>query len=87
MVALLGEDGEGQAPPPEGSANMPKLILIAATLLLGRSPAPMAADGRTAEQAAVHSMTRSRVATRRLRAPGARAPHVDLGPLALTRRH
>ena len=66
---------------------MPKLILAAAALLLGGAPVPTAADGRTAEQAAVHSATRSRAATRRQRAYGAHTPHVEIGSLALTRRH
>jgi hypothetical protein len=66
---------------------MPKLILATATLLLGRSSAPAAADGHTAVQSAMHDRTRSRVATRRLRSSGANGPYLDLGPLDLTRRH
>ena len=70
---------------------MPKLILATATsLLLGRSntsAAPLRADGRTALQDAMHARTRSRDATRRLRALGSHEPHLDLGALDLTRRH
>ena len=66
---------------------MPKLILAAAALLIGRSPAGAAAEGYSAAQAAMHATTRSRHATRRLRVSGPRAAHLDLGPLALTRRH
>jgi hypothetical protein len=66
---------------------MPKLILAAAALLIGRSPAGAAAEGYSAAQATMHDRTRSRVDTRRLRASGSRAARLDLGPLALTRRH
>ena len=62
---------------------MPKLILVAAALLLGRSPAGAAAEGYSA----THDRTRRRVDTRRLRASGSRAARLDLGPMALTRRH
>lgn len=68
---------------------MPNLILAtAATLLLRRSSfAPSDADGHTAGQTAMHARTRSRDATRRLRASGTHTPYVDLGPLDLARRH
>jgi len=66
---------------------MPKLILAAAALLIGRSPAGAAAEGYSAAQAATHDRTRSRVDTRRLQEAGSHAPRLDLGPLALTRRH
>ena len=62
---------------------MPKLILVAAALLLGRSPAGAAAEGYSA----THDRTRRRVDTRRLQEAGSHAPRLDLGPLALTRRH
>ena len=57
---------------------MPKLIVAAAAWLL--KPAPTRAGFGLAG-------TRSRDATRRLRASGAHEPCVDLGPLNLTRRH
>ena len=67
---------------------MPKLILAAATLLLGRwSPARADADGHTMEQAATNARTRSRDATRRLRSSLVHTPYPDLGPLDLSRRH
>ena len=66
---------------------MPKLILAAAALLIGRSPAGAAAEGYSPAHAATHDRTRSRVDTRRLRGSGSHAPRLDLGPLALTRRH
>ena len=66
---------------------MPKLILAAAALLSGRSPAGAAADGCSAARGAMHARTRSRVDSRRLRASGPHAARLDLGPLALTRRH
>ncbi len=68
---------------------MPRLILAsAAAFVLGRSPyAREVADGHDGAHPAMHARTRSRDATRRLRAPGSRDPRPDLGPLALTRRH
>jgi hypothetical protein len=66
---------------------MPKLILAAAASLLGRSSALDTADGYSPAQAATHDRTRSRNTTRRLWASGSHAPRLDLGPLALTRRH
>jgi hypothetical protein len=70
---------------------MPKLILAtAAALLLGRSTtsARAATDGHaTAVQGAMRARTRSRDATRRLRALGSHEPHLDIGPLDLARRH
>ncbi|MDQ3639763.1 MAG: hypothetical protein M3426_17575 [Actinomycetota bacterium] len=67
---------------------MPKLILATATvLLLGRSPsARKAADGHDGVHSALHARTRSRDATRRLRASGAYEPYFDLAPLNLARR-
>jgi hypothetical protein len=50
---------------------MPKLIMATATLLLGRSSSALGvANGHTTERAAMHARTRSRHATRRLRAGG-----------------
>jgi hypothetical protein len=51
---------------------MPKLILATATaLLLGRSSARTAAEGHaTVQSTMMHARTRSREATRRLRALG-----------------
>ena len=57
---------------------MPKLIFAAAAWLLKPAP-PRAGVGLAG--------TRSRDATRRLRASKAHEPYVELGPLALTRRH
>ncbi len=62
---------------------MPKLILAAAALLLGR---PFPPPGAGAHEA-MHTKTRSRDATRRLRASRIHDPFFDLGPLELTRRH
>ena len=57
---------------------MPKMILATAAWLF--KPAP--------PRAGVHlAGTRSRDATRRLRASGAHEPYVDLSPLSLARRH
>ena len=61
---------------------MPKLILFAATLFSG----PSRPGGGTAAESHV-CMTRSRVASRRLRAFDPHAPWVDRGPLQLSRRH
>ena len=68
---------------------MPKLILATVTLLLGRSSSARAAadSSAAAVHSAMHARTRARDTTRRLRASGAHDPHLDLGPLALTRRH
>ena len=62
---------------------MPKLILSATALLFGR-PSPSAAD---AMHEAMHATTRSRDATRRLRASRIHEPYFELGPLDLARRH
>ncbi len=65
---------------------MPKFILATAALLLRRpSPPPAVAHGAT--HGATHARTRTREATRRLRASRIHRPCVDLGPLALSRRH
>ena len=57
---------------------MPKLIVATAAWLFGEAPP------RTGHAKA---RTRSRDATRRLRAYNAHEPYVDLGPLDLARRH
>jgi hypothetical protein len=62
---------------------MPKLILATAALLL-RRPFPSATD---ATHEAMHARTRSRDATRRLRASRIHDPYFDLSPLELTKRH
>ena len=61
---------------------MPKLVLATAALLL-RRPFPPADDAPNV----VHSATRSREATRRLRASRVHEARFDLSPLLLTRRH
>ncbi len=65
---------------------MPKLILAAAALLL-RRPSPSVADAYDAMHDAMHATTRTRDATRRLRASRIHEPYFDLRPLDLTRRH
>ncbi len=67
----------------EGSAQMPKLILAAAALLLDR-PRP-ARDGDAPSE--MQARTRSREAARRLRASRAHEARLDLRALDLTRRH
>ncbi len=57
---------------------MPKLIVATAAWLLGPAP-PRTGNAK--------ARTRSRDATRRLRAHKAHEPYVDLGPLDLTKRH
>ena len=61
---------------------MPKLILAAVALLLDRPPS--ARD--EAACLAMHVRTRSREATRRLRASNAHEAHPDLRALELTMR-
>jgi hypothetical protein len=67
---------------------MPKFILATATLLL-RSPLLPATAGShdDAVHDAMHARTRTREATRRLRASRIHEPYVDLGPLDLSKRH
>lgn len=62
---------------------MPKLILAAATLLLDR-PHPARDE---AARSVMHARTRSREATRRLRASHAHEARLDLRALDLTMRH
>ncbi len=62
---------------------MPKLILAAVAMLLdGTHPLR---DG--AARSTTHARTRSREATRRLRASRTHEAHFDLRALDLTRRH
>jgi hypothetical protein len=61
---------------------VPKLILAAIAWLY--RPSPLRAGD---EHAAMHARTRSRDATRHLRASGVHEPYFDLSPLDLTRRH
>ena len=61
---------------------MPKFILATVALFLGREGPSVA----TAHDA-MHARTRSRDATRRLRASRAHDPHSHLGALGLNRRH
>ena len=61
---------------------MPKFILATVTLFLRRE----GPSGATAHDA-MHDRTRSRDATRRLRASRMHDPHVHLGALGLNQRH
>ena len=61
---------------------MPKLILATVALFLGRE-GPSEATAHDA----LHARTRSRDATRRLRASGSHEAWFDLSPLDLARRH
>ena len=61
---------------------MPKFILATVALFLGRE-GPSGADA----YGAMHARTRSRDATRRLRASRTHDPHVHLGALVLNQRH
>jgi hypothetical protein len=61
---------------------MPKFILATAALFLGRQ----GPSGATAHDA-LHARTRSRDATRRLRASRVHDPYSHLGALGLNQRH
>ena len=61
---------------------MPKFILATVALFVGRE----GTSGATAHDA-MHDRTRSRDATRRLRASRMHDPHVHLGALGLNQRH
>ena len=61
---------------------MPKFVLATVTLFLGRQ-----GPSGTSAHDAMHARTRSRDATRRLRASRLHDPHVHLGALGLNRRH
>ena len=61
---------------------MPKFILATVALFVGRE----GTSGATAHDA-MHARTRSRDATRRLRASRMHDPHVHLGALGLNQRH
>ncbi|HKH11606.1 MAG TPA: hypothetical protein VKA73_10720 [Rubrobacter sp.] len=61
---------------------MPKLILATVALFLGRE----GPSGATAHEA-LHARTRSRDATRRLRASRTHDPYFHLSSLGLNKRH
>jgi hypothetical protein len=61
---------------------MPKFILATVALFLGRQE-PSEADAHDA----MHARTRSRDATRRLRASRTHDPYFHLGALGLNKRH
>jgi hypothetical protein len=61
---------------------MPKFILATAALFFGRQ-----GPSGDAAHDAMHARTRSRDATRRLRASRAHDPYSHLGALGLNRRH
>ncbi len=85
------EVGEREAPSPEKKEDkkMPNFILATAALLLRRPfPPAAAASHDDAVHDAMRARTRTREATRRLRASRIHEPYVDLGPLDLSnRRH
>ena len=61
---------------------MPKFVLATVALFFGRQgPSEATAHG------AMHARTRTRDATRRLRASRAHDPYVHLGALGLNKRH
>jgi hypothetical protein len=62
--------------------KMPQFILATAAFILKRQGSPEA----TAHEA-LHATTRTRAATRRLRASRMHEPYVDLSPLGLSTRH
>jgi hypothetical protein len=64
-------------------AKMPKFVLLAAALLLGGHGKPSAETAHDLMSA----RTRTREATRRLRAARIHDPYFDLSPLDLSRRH
>ena len=83
------EVGEGASPSPEKKEDkkMPNFILATAALLLRRPfPPAAAASYDAAVHDAMHARTRTREATRRLRASRIHEPYVDLGPLDLINR-
>ena len=61
---------------------MPKFILATVALFVGRQ-----GPSETVMHDAMHARTRSRDATRRLRASGFHQAWFDLSPLDLARRH
>ena len=61
---------------------MPKFILATAALFLGRQ-----GPSEATAYDAMHARTRSRDATRRLRASRVHDPYAHLGALGLNRRH
>ncbi len=81
LGAYQGRRG-GRPPFVRKEGKMPQFILATAAFILKREVPPEA----TAHEA-LHTTTRTRDATRRLRASRIHQPCVDLGPLALSRRH
>jgi hypothetical protein len=67
--------------------NMPKFILATAASLFRRPFPPAAAEAHDPLHETMHATTRSRDATRRLRASRIHDPYFDLSPLELTKRH
>jgi hypothetical protein len=66
---------------------MLKFTLATATLRFKRSSMRTVGAIHDPVHEAMHARTRSRDATRRLRASSVHNPYVDLSPLDLTRRH
>lgn len=66
---------------------MPKFILATAALLLRRSSTSAIDVIHDPSHEAMHARTRTREATRRLRASSVHDPYVDISPLDLSRRH
>ena len=62
---------------------MPKFILATVALFVGREGRP----SETTAHDAMHARTRSRDATRRLRASRTHDPYFHLGALGLNKRH
>jgi hypothetical protein len=83
-------EGEGSlSPEKKEDKMMPNFILATAALVLRHPFPPPAAAGshEDAVHEAMHARTRTREATRRLRASRIHEPYVDLGWLDLSRRH
>ena len=80
---VASADMAGPMSSAEGEAKMSKLILATAPLFL-RRPSPPTEE--TAHEVH-HLRTRTRRATRRLRASRVHDPYFDLSPLDLSRRH
>lgn len=84
------EVGEREAPSPEKEDKKMRLFILATAALLLRRPFPPPAATGSHDDAvhdAMHARTRTREATRRLRASRIHEPYVDLGPLDLSNRH
>ena len=89
MLRIEVEEGASPSPEKEEDKKMPKFILATAALLLRRPLPPPAATGSHDEAVhdAMHARTRTREATRRLRASRIHESYVDLGALDLSNRH